>query len=157
MLNRLTVSELLPKLAGREVSAREVLQACLDQIERVDGRLKAFLSVDAANAVAQADAADQLLAQGGATRERPLLGIPIALKDVIAVRDQPLNCGSKILGGFVSPYDATVVERLKSAGAVVFGRLNMDEFAMGSSTENSGFFTTHNPWDRTRIPGGSSG
>ena len=86
-----------------------------------------------------------------------LLGMPIALKDVIAVRGQPLNCGSKILGKFISPYSATVVEKLQEAGAVVFGRLNMDEFAMGSSTENSAFGVTRNPWDPTRIPGGSSG
>jgi aspartyl-tRNA(Asn)/glutamyl-tRNA(Gln) amidotransferase subunit A len=97
------------------------------------------------------------LAKGGAGPEQPLLGVPVAVKDVIAVKNQPLNCGSKILGHFVSPYNATVIEKLKAAGAVVFGRLNMDEFAMGSSTENSGFFTTCNPWDPTRIPGGSSG
>src|SRR5207244_8947085 len=88
---------------------------------------------------------------------KPLLGVPIAIKDVIAVKDQALNCGSKILGNFISPYDATVIEKLKAAGAVVFGRLNMDEFAMGSSTENSALHVTRNPWDTSRIPGGSSG
>jgi aspartyl-tRNA(Asn)/glutamyl-tRNA(Gln) amidotransferase subunit A len=157
MLNRLTLSELASKLARREVSSHETLLACLDQIERVDERLQAFLSYDRADALAQADAADQELAKGSAGSEHPLLGIPIAVKDVIAVRNQPLNCGSKILGKFVSPYNATVIEKLKAAGAVVFGRLNMDEFAMGSSTETSGFFPAHNPWDLTRIPGGSSG
>ncbi|MEK6694986.1 MAG: Asp-tRNA(Asn)/Glu-tRNA(Gln) amidotransferase subunit GatA, partial [Nitrospirota bacterium] len=97
------------------------------------------------------------LAAGADFARQPLLGVPIALKDVLAVRGQPLNCASKILGTFTSPYDATVVEKLKAAGAVIFGRLNMDEFAMGSSTENSAFQTTRNPWDTARIPGGSSG
>ena len=155
-LNQLTISELTAKLARREVSAREAMQACLDQIARVDGKIHAFLSHNDADALAQADAADKLLSQGGGV-DRRLLGVPVAVKDVLAVKDQPLNCGSKILGQFVSPYDATVVEKLKAAGAIVFGRLNMDEFAMGSSTENSAFGVTRNPWDPTRIPGGSSG
>jgi aspartyl-tRNA(Asn)/glutamyl-tRNA(Gln) amidotransferase subunit A len=157
MLNQLTISELVPKLARREVSSRAAVQACLDRIARVDSQVRAFISYDAADALAQADAADQALASGQTHAERPLLGVPLGLKDVIAVKGQPLNCGSKILGKFVSPYDATVVEKLKAAGAVVFGRLNMDEFAMGSSTENSAFQVTRNPWDTTRIPGGSSG
>lgn len=157
MLNQLTISELTAKLANREVSSREATQACLDQIARVDGKLHAFISHDAADALAQADAADQAIARGATPADKPLLGVPMAVKDVIAVKDQPLNCGSKILGKFVSPYDATVVEKLKAAGAVVFGRLNMDEFAMGSSTENSAFGVTRNPWDPARIPGGSSG
>jgi aspartyl-tRNA(Asn)/glutamyl-tRNA(Gln) amidotransferase subunit A len=155
MLNQLTISQLADKLARREVSARETMQACLDQIQKVEGKIHAFISYDAAEALAQADAADKILARGPA--QKPLLGIPIALKDVIAVRGQPLNCGSKILGKFISPYSATVVEKLQEAGAIVFGRLNMDEFAMGSSTENSAFGVTHNPWDISRIPGGSSG
>ena len=157
MLNQLTISELTAKLTRREVSAREVTQACLDQIQRVDGKIHAFISHDAADALAQADAADQLLAHGDRGAGRPLLGVPMAVKDVLAVKGQPLNCGSKILGKFVSPYDATAIEKLKAAGAIVFGRLNMDEFAMGSSTENSAFGATRNPWDTTRIPGGSSG
>jgi len=157
LLNQLTISELTAKLAKREVSAREAMQSCLDQIARVDGKIHAFISHNAADALAQAETADKLLAQGGHEPHRPLLGVPVAIKDVIAVKNQPLNCGSKILGRFISPYDATVIEKLKAAGAIVFGRLNMDEFAMGSSTENSAFGITRNPWDTTRIPGGSSG
>jgi aspartyl-tRNA(Asn)/glutamyl-tRNA(Gln) amidotransferase subunit A len=154
MLNQLNISELTTKLARRAISAREATQACLDQIARVDSQIHAFISHDATDALAQADAADKALAAG---EKKPLLGVPIAVKDVLAVKGQPLNCASKILGNFVSPYDATAVEKLKAAGAIVFGRLNMDEFAMGSSTENSAFGTTRNPWDTARIPGGSSG
>jgi len=154
MLNQLNISELTAQLAKREVSAREATQACLDQIARVDGKIHAFISHDAADALAQADAADKAIAAG---EKKSLLGVPVAVKDVLCVKNQPLNCGSKILGKFVSPYDATAIEKLKAAGAIVFGRLNMDEFAMGSSTENSAFGATKNPWDSTRIPGGSSG
>jgi aspartyl-tRNA(Asn)/glutamyl-tRNA(Gln) amidotransferase subunit A len=157
MLNQLTISELTAKLARREISSREIMQSCLDQIARVDGKIHAFISHDSADALAQADFVDKEISSGATHAQKPLLGIPIAVKDVLAVKNQPLNCGSNILGRFVSPYDATVIEKLKAAGAIVFGRLNMDEFAMGSSTENSAFGVTRNPWDTTRIPGGSSG
>jgi len=154
MLNELTISELGDRLASGEVSSREVTLACLERIDRVENRVRAFISYDRENALAQADEADRRLAAG---ERGPLLGVPLGIKDVIAVKDQPLTCGSKILGNFISPYDATVIQKLRASGAVVFGRLNMDEFAMGSSTENSAFQTTCNPWDLSRIPGGSSG
>ena len=157
MLNQATISELKSKLQRGETTSRAILQACLERIGQVEPQIHAFIRYDAADALAQAEAADRALAAGETHNQRPLLGIPIAIKDVIAVKNQPLNCGSKILGDFVSPYDATVIRKLREAGAVVFGRCNMDEFAMGSSTENSGFQVTSNPWDTSRTPGGSSG
>src|SRR5580692_3834784 len=156
-LNQSTISGLAARLAKREISAREIMQSCLNQIARGDGKIHAFISYDAADALAQADAVDKAVARGVTAAERPLLGVPVGIKDVLAVKNQPLNCASKILGKFISPYDATAIEKLKAAGAIVFGRCNMDEFAMGSSTENSAFGGTSNPWDITRIPGGSSG
>jgi aspartyl-tRNA(Asn)/glutamyl-tRNA(Gln) amidotransferase subunit A len=157
MPHTLTIAQLTGRLAAKQLSAREAMQACLDRIAAVDGSVNAFLSHNAEDALAQADAADQSLAEGATHAEQPLLGVPIAIKDVIAVKNQSLRCASKILGDFVSPYEATVISKLREAGAVVFGRLNMDEFAMGSSTENSAFGLTRNPWDLDCIPGGSSG
>ena len=154
MLNQLTISELSSMVAAREASAVEVMRACLDRIRKVDGQVRAFLSVDEADAMAQAKAID---ANRGDPKQFPLLGVPVAIKDVLAVKNQPLTCGSKILKDFISPYDATAVARMRQAGAIIFGRANMDEFAMGSSTENSAFGHSHNPWDLSRVPGGSSG
>lgn len=154
MLNKLTISELRAKLSKRAASAKEVVEACLNQIKRVDPQVRAFLSVDEQDTLTQAEAADRAIAAG---LPQPLLGVPIAIKDVLAVKGQPLQCGSKILDKFISPYDATAIAKLRKAGAIVFGRLNMDEFAMGSSTENSAFGHTGNPWDLERVPGGSSG
>jgi aspartyl-tRNA(Asn)/glutamyl-tRNA(Gln) amidotransferase subunit A len=157
MLNALTIAELTGRFARREVSAREVTQACLDRVRQVDGQLHAFLKLDEAGALSQADATDAAFKSGITHAQQPLLGVPVALKDVIAVKGQQLSCGSRILENFVSPYDATVVGKLKTAGAILLGRATMDEFAMGSSTENSAFGPSRNPWDTTRIPGGSSG
>ena len=154
MAHFLTIHQLLEQLRAGELSSREATQACLDRVEKVDDRLNAFISVDATDALAQAEAADQSRATG---EDLPMLGVPVAVKDVLAVKDQPLNCASKILGEFNSPYDATVIQKLRAAGAVVFGRLNMDEFAMGSSNENSAFGPARNPWNTDCIPGGSSG
>ncbi len=156
MLNTLTVSELRQRLLAREVSSREAVEACLDRMDAIDGKVKAFVGCDREDALAQAATADDLLAKGEAA-DKPLLGLPIAVKDVLARKGQSLSCCSQILDGFVAPYTATAIEKLQAAGAVVFGRLNMDEFAMGSSTENSANPTTRNPWDLDRVPGGSSG
>jgi aspartyl-tRNA(Asn)/glutamyl-tRNA(Gln) amidotransferase subunit A len=150
-----TAADLAGLIADGEVSAREVAQAHLDRIERVDGRLHAFLHVDADGALAQADSVDTARAAGD--RLGPLAGVPLALKDVLTQRGVPTTCGSKMLEGWRPPYDATVVRRLREGQIVVLGKTNMDEFAMGSSTENSAYGPTYNPWALDRIPGGSSG
>lgn len=137
------------------MSTREVVEAALSRVNMVEPSIHAFITVTAEQAVAQAHEVDDRRANG--EQLGPLAGIPIAVKDVICTQGINTTCGSKILANFVPPYNATVIDRLKSAGAILIGKTNCDEFAMGSSTENSAFFPTGNPWDPTRVPGGSSG
>ncbi len=150
----MSISELAPLLARREVSPVEVTARLLQRIRERDGELHAYLLVDEAGALAQAREAEARLSRGEGS---PLTGIPLALKDVMVTRGLRTTCASKILGNFVPTYDATVVARLRQAGAIFLGKTNMDEFAMGSSTENSAFGPTRNPWNREYVPGGSSG
>ena len=152
--SKLTVASAAAAMARGEFSSSELVTALLDAIDARDGDLHAYLTFDREGALAAAAEADRLRAAGDRS---PLLGIPVAVKDLINVAGQPCTCASKILEGYVSPYDATVIAKLKAAGAVCAGRVNMDEFAMGSSTENSAFATTRNPHDLSRVPGGSSG
>ncbi len=153
-LIRLTVAQARDLLDRSEVSAVELVEAHLAQIERLEPHLHAFITVTPDVARRQAEEADQRIARGEGTL---LTGIPVALKDNLCTVDAPTTAGSRILTGFVSPYDATVVARLREQGAVFVGKTNTDEFAMGSSTENSAFGPTRNPWDLERVPGGSSG
>jgi aspartyl-tRNA(Asn)/glutamyl-tRNA(Gln) amidotransferase subunit A len=153
-LQWLSIEEASKLLDQREITSRELTQAMLDRIEAVDGRVGAYLNVSADAALEQADEADSRRATG---ERGDLLGIPVALKDVLSMRGMPTTCGSRMLESYVPPYDATVVTRLRTRGVVVLGKTNMDEFAMGSSTENSAFHPTRNPWDLDRVPGGSSG
>ena len=148
-------ADMAQALASKEVSSVELTQAHLDRIAVVDGDVKAFLHVDNTGALEQAAAVDADRASGKAMS--PLAGVPLALKDVLAQKGIPTTAGSRILQGWKPPYDSTVVSKLKDAGVVILGKTNMDEFAMGSSTENSGYGPTFNPWDLTRTPGGSSG
>ncbi|MGH8071481.1 MAG: Asp-tRNA(Asn)/Glu-tRNA(Gln) amidotransferase subunit GatA [Candidatus Entotheonellia bacterium] len=153
-LHALTMHELHALLDKREVSARDVTEAFYRRIDALDDRVHAYLTLTRELALEQADQADHRRQAG---ESGSLLGIPLAIKDVICTKGVRTTCGSKILQTFVPPYDATVVERLKAAGAILLGKANMDEFAMGSSTEHSAYGITHNPWDLSTIPGGSSG
>jgi aspartyl-tRNA(Asn)/glutamyl-tRNA(Gln) amidotransferase subunit A len=154
-LTRMTAAGLAAAIAAGEVSAVEVTEAHLDRIGQVDPQVHAFLHVSADGARAAARAVDQRRAAGAALG--PLAGVPLALKDLFTTEDMPTTCGSRILGSWRPPYDATITRRLREAGVVVLGKANMDEFAMGSSTENSAFGPSRNPWDLARVPGGSSG
>ena len=151
----LSAADLAGKITARELSSVEVTQAHLDRIAEIDDQLGAFLHVSGAEALVAAKAADDAIAAGKAPSA--LAGVPIALKDVFTTVDAPTTCGSRILEGWVPPYDAAVTERLRAAGIPILGKTNMDEFAMGSSTENSAYQVTRNPWDTSRIPGGSGG
>jgi aspartyl-tRNA(Asn)/glutamyl-tRNA(Gln) amidotransferase subunit A len=155
-LTRLTAADLAAKIHSREVSAVEVAQAHLDRIAAVDGAVHAFLHVATDAALESASLVDASLAAGTAPAS-PLAGVPLALKDVFTTADMPTTAGSKILSGWRPPYDATLTSRLRAAGITILGKTNMDEFAMGSSTEYSAYGVTHNPWDVTRVPGGSGG
>ena len=148
------MTELAAALAKRQLSSLELTRACLERIGRLNGELNAFITVDEARALTDARQADEALRRG---EGGPLTGIPIAHKDILCTRGMRTTCGSRMLADYVSPYDAHVVERLAEAGTVLLGKCNLDEFAMGSSNENSYFGPVRNPWGRTRVPGGSSG
>ena len=154
-LTRMSAAGIAAAIAGGEVSALEVTDAHLARIGEVDDRVSAFLHVAADGARRAARAVDERRAAGGALG--PLAGVPLALKDLFTTTDMPTTCGSAILNGWRPPYDATITQRLRQAGVVILGKTNMDEFAMGSSTENSAFRPSHNPWNLARVPGGSSG
>ncbi len=153
-LNSLTISQLRAQLAAGETTSVELTRAFLERVKATDGKINAFITVCEQEALTAADEADQRIAAGNAA---PLTGIPLAVKDIFNTREVRTTCASKILDNYVSPYDATAVARLREQGAVIIGKLNMDEFAMGSSNENSAAGSVKNPWDLSRVPGGSSG
>ncbi|MFM7873709.1 MAG: amidase, partial [Actinomycetota bacterium] len=150
-----SATQMAAALQSGELTSVELTKAHLARIDEVDDKVKAFLHVDKEGALKQAENVDARRKAG--EKLSPLAGVPLALKDVMVQKGIPTTCGSKMLEGWRPPYDSTVVARLKSAGIIILGKTNMDEFAMGSSTENSAYFPTHNPWDLTRIPGGSGG
>ena len=152
---RNTAAQMSYALAKKEISAVDLANQHYDQIAAVDKDVHAFLYLDKDGAIAQAEIVDKKRAAG--EKLSPLAGVPLGLKDVLVQKGVPTTCGSKMLEGWRPPYDATVVTKLKDAGIVILGKTNMDEFAMGSSTENSAYGPTHNPWDLSRIPGGSGG
>jgi len=152
--HQLTIHEAHGLLKTRQLSSVELTKACLERIQEVEPKVHALVTVTDELALRQAEKADELIAQGDV---HPLTGIPVVIKDNMCTKGIPTTCSSKMLQNFVPPYDATVVEKLNNCGAVIIGKANMDEFAMGSSTEHSAFFPTHNPWDLSRVPGGSSG
>jgi aspartyl-tRNA(Asn)/glutamyl-tRNA(Gln) amidotransferase subunit A len=151
---QLTIHEAHELLKARKMSSVELTRACLKRIKEVESKLHALVTITDELALKQAEKADQRIAAGDVN---PLTGVPVIIKDNMCTKGIATTCSSKMLANFVPPYDATVVERLSQCGAVIVGKGNMDEFAMGSSTEHSAFFTTHNPWDLSRVPGGSSG
>ncbi|MDH7500301.1 MAG: Asp-tRNA(Asn)/Glu-tRNA(Gln) amidotransferase subunit GatA [candidate division NC10 bacterium] len=154
-LHQMTIHELRSLLRKREVSSEELTRSLLERIETVEAKVKAYMRPTPELALAQAKAVDEEIAKGNSLP--PLAGIPLAIKDVICTQGIATTCSSRILENYIPPYDATVISRLRKERAVFLGKTNMDEFAMGSSTENSGFFTTRNPWGLDRVPGGSSG
>lgn len=154
-LNQLTAHEVTRLIRQKKVTAQEVIHDIFDQIDKIDNLIKAFLILDREKAFQQAKEIDTKVKNG--EELPPLAGVAVAIKDILAMQGVETTCGSKILKGFYPPYNATVINRLKEAGAIIIGKTNMDEFAMGSSTENSAFGPTRNPWDLERVPGGSSG
>src|SRR6056297_3237125 len=153
-LHTLTIAQAQDLLARKEISSVDLTRAFLDRIDKYDNTISAFITVDPGLALKQAEQADRIIAKG---ENQAFTGIPVALKDVLCTKGVKTTCASKILENFVPQYDATVVAKFKAQDAVLIGKANMDEFAMGSSTENSAFFVTRNPWHTDYVPGGSSG